>query len=83
MADREGERHAHWQTALRCQMVVPIAREAGHSIEAGKRAKVVTKKCAACGMRLNDNRKTYCGPCYDRRLQENIAANRHKYRKVK
>jgi hypothetical protein len=58
-----------------------VAWEAGHKIEAGDRAKIVTKTCAQCGIRLNDNRKTYCGPCYDDRLMANIAANRHKYRK--
>ncbi len=49
----------------------------------GTRAKPVQKHCAACGAGLMDRRKTYCGPCYDRRLQENIAANRRKYYKPK
>jgi hypothetical protein len=28
-------------------------------------------------------RRRFCGPCYDRRLMENIARNRHKYRPKK
>lgn len=46
----------------------------------GPRAKAVQKICPMCGTGLMDRRKTYCGPCYDKRLESNIAANRHKYR---
>lgn len=54
--------------------------DAGHSIESGKKAKAVEKSCARCGCGI-EKRKTYCGPCYGIRYEENIAANRHKYRK--
>jgi hypothetical protein len=47
---------------------------------ADQKAKKVEKFCASCGTGV-DSRKTYCGPCYDVRLQANIAKNRGKYRK--
>lgn len=57
--------------------------DAGRSIEtAGQRAKPVSKACARCGCGI-ENRKTYCGPCYASRYEENVAANRHKYAKPK
>lgn len=37
--------------------------------------------CEMCGVGV-DRRKRFCLPCYDARLQANIAANRHKYRKA-
>lgn len=40
-----------------------------------RRAKAVSKACAKCGTGI-EKRKTYCGPCYDVRLQENIIKNR-------
>lgn len=43
----------------------------------------VVKFCETCGCGLSDRRKRFCGPCYDVRLQANIAANRHKYMKPK
>ena len=46
----------------------------------GKRAKSIDKLCAAgCGA-IIAKRKTYCGPCYDVRLQQNIAKNREIYK---
>ena len=57
--------------------------EAGRSIESGKRAQAVEKLCSRCGVARIPKRKTYCGPCYDVRLQEIIAASRHKYAKPK
>jgi len=44
-----------------------------------KRARGVVKLCPTCGAGLMEARKTYCAPCYDVRLQANIAANRSKY----
>lgn len=49
-------------------MTARIAPEAGYRLETGKRAAAVSKRCATCGARLNNNRKTYCGPCYGDRL---------------
>lgn len=46
----------------------------------GLRAKAIQKLCAMCGTGLMSKAKTYCGPCYDERLQANIAASRHKYK---
>lgn len=40
----------------------------------GKRAPRIEKRCK-CGA-LIPKRKTWCGPCYDVRLHENIAKNR-------
>lgn len=51
--------------------------EAGQRIEtAMRKGKAVAKTCKRCGTGI-DKRKTYCGPC----CAENIAANRHKYRR--
>jgi hypothetical protein len=64
-------------------MTRPVAPEAGHRIETSMRkGEAFAKLCGSCGCRI-DRRKTYCGPCYDVRLMENIAANRHKYRSRK
>jgi hypothetical protein len=55
-------------------------RDRAGSFETGKRAKAVEKLCAGgCGAGI-EKRKTYCGPCYDIRLQENIEKNRAKYK---
>ena len=43
-------------------------------IAGAKRAKPITKRCT-CGA-LIQSRKTFCGPCYDVRYQENVAAGR-------
>lgn len=60
---------------------LPDAWRQTHATTATKRAKALAKVCATegCGARLQDRRKTYCGPCYDARLQANIAANRWRY----
>lgn len=39
--------------------------------------------CESCGCGLPNKAKRFCGPCYDVRLQANIAANRHKYQQKK
>lgn len=39
--------------------------------------------CKKCGCGLLNKAKRYCGPCYDIRLQENIARNRLKYKAEK
>jgi len=58
----------------------PVAPEAGYRIEtSARKGNEFAKLCGRCGCRI-ERRKTYCGPCYDVRLAENIAANRHKYR---
>lgn len=49
------------------------------SAQSGKRAKAIEKICAGCGTGI-DSRKTYCGPCYDVRLQSNIEKNRARYK---
>lgn len=38
--------------------------------------------CERCGCGV-DRRKRFCLPCYADRYEENIAANRHKYKKSK
>lgn len=54
--------------------------EAGRSAEtASARGKKIEKACCRCGCDI-PKRKTYCGPCYDVRLHENIAANRKRYK---
>lgn len=45
----------------------------------GKPVNRVRGHCEQCGAGI-DRRKRFCLPCYDERLQANIAANRHKYR---
>ena len=47
------------------------------------RAKRAEKVCAKCGVLLRDRRKTYCGPCYGIRYEENVTRNRAKYRAMK
>lgn len=50
-------------------------RYSGGPSPSEKRAKKVEKTCAKCGTGI-ENRKTYCGPCYDIRYQENVVKNR-------
>jgi hypothetical protein len=46
---------------------------------ASGRAKACKKTCRECGSGLLDNRKTYCAPCYDVRLQGHNTRNRKIY----
>jgi hypothetical protein len=55
--------------------------DAGRSIETGPRAKPLEKRCAGCGTGI-PRRKTWCGPCYDERLQANILAHRKKMKQL-
>ena len=48
----------------------------------GKPVNRVRGYCEMCGCGV-DKRKRFCLPCYDERLQGNIAANRHKYRSAR
>lgn len=57
--------------------------EAGQRTEAARqKGRPVEKLCKRCQCGI-PRRKTYCSPCYDLRLAENIAANRHKYQSKK
>lgn len=47
-------------------------------MEYDKRKIAKTRKCETCPA-IVPLRKRFCGPCYDLRLEANIAANRHKY----
>lgn len=51
-------------------------------ISGGRAKKKTTRPCKTCGTDI-DSRKQYCGPCYADRYEQNIAANRHKYKKAK
>ena len=45
-------------------------RFSGSASQTGNRARAISKACAKCGTGI-ERRKTYCGPCYDVRLEEN------------
>lgn len=47
------------------------------------RAKAVQKICPMCGAGLLVRRKTYCGPCSDKRQVETIRAWKRKHYKPK
>jgi CDGSH-type Zn-finger protein len=47
-------------------------------IAGGKAPKRGEKACTNCGCGIS-KAKTYCGPCYDIRLTDNIARNRKRY----
>jgi hypothetical protein len=60
-------------------MKLVVLAEAGYRTEtAMQKGRAIEKRCA-CGAPI-PKRKTWCSPCYDVRLQANIAANRSKYR---
>lgn len=61
----------------------PFLPDAGGRAETSQRkAKAVEKFCAKCGCGI-ERRKTYCGPCYDIRYNERVAANRLKAKNAK
>ena len=43
----------------------------------------VKGRCEYCGAGLPNKVKRFCGPCYDRRYQENAAAGRERRKKSK
>ena len=64
-------------------------RNSGSHRPSGSLADITTKPvnrlkghCEQCGSGVS-RQKRFCSPCYDVRLQANIAANRHKYQKKK
>lgn len=60
-------------------MTRTIAWEAGHRIEtSNRRAKRIGKKCAVCGVELNNWIKKYCGPCSANRHDYTVEENRKK-----
>lgn len=60
-------------------MTIPPAWRNTFATNATKNAKSTDHQCGNCPATI-PLRKTYCGPCYDERLMENIKKNRSKYK---
>lgn len=74
--------------SVACSANELIMRDRGSHNPTGSFADLTAKplnrvkgKCETCGAGLPTKQKRFCGACYDVRLQANIAANRHKYKK--